>query len=486
MNCGIKRFPLSRIGICRYLKYGFVTEEHPLVEGINQVAPGTIVIVDLANLSITESIFWKLEDFRDLRSTGESDRYRLELSEIGNGIFQGEVPIGIALSGGIDSSLIASIAKRLEKKVKVISIGYDSKRKFDESSIAESYSKTLGFECRIRNISAQEVGKRFPELVQAMDEPIADPSSFSYFVLAEEARKLGLKVLLSGHGPDELFWGYPWISNLYSSTALRMKMYTTGASLREYLNKPKFQFKSPGAFIDELKTGFGVITQLQHFYEDSRSNFNREYSIPVYSRAPGFRKKNRNGRRLGLDLTLGEDALESIKESEIAHGQEIVREILIKSYLRVNGLSQIDRLWMANSIEGRSLLVDYKLVESALSDSYNTPNAEPLKKTRFKDHISDFLSVEKLNQPKQGFTPPVRAWYLEIYRQNKELISNSMLVNDGQLSKRAQGYMRRPLTLLGRPRPLWLELVTLELWYRKNYNRTCPSDENVTNHFCTF
>jgi hypothetical protein len=125
---------------------------------------------------------------------------------------------------------------------------------------------------------------------------------------------------------------------------------------------------------------------------------------------------------------------------------------------------------MANSIEGRTLLVDYKLVESALSDLENATSIISDQKKRFKDFISDLLPPHKLRQRKKGFTPPVRLWYLAIFRHNKIQISNSMLVKDGLLSSEAQVFMRSPLTFTFRPRPLWLELVTLEFWYRKNFH----------------
>jgi len=465
----IKNFSVSHLGVCRFLKYGFVTEAYPLIDGIEQVEPGTIVIVDLNDLSAVKKVFWDLEDFRTIESTEEEENYKTELKEIGNSIFQGEVPIGLALSGGMDSSLIASIATKLRKKITAIIIGYNTTKKFDESKIAESFSNSIGFEYTIRNISSQEVGIRFTELIQAMDDPIADPSAFSYFVLGEEAGKLNLKVLLSGHGPDELFWGYAWISNLYGSTERRMRMYRNSGSLGDYLKVPKFTAKTVGTFIDELQTGFGVIEAIRQYFEDLHSRNDKNYSIPVYSRAPGFRKKVHIGKKIGLDLKIGKDSLEAIDSSEIVYGQKIVREILIKTYLRVNGLSQIDRLWMASSIEGRNLLVDYKLVESALTDVKNAPRSVLVRKQRFKELISDYLPSEKINQKKQGFTPPVREWYLEIYHHNKTAISNSMLVKDGLLSPKAQKLMNKPLTLIGRPKPLWLEIITLEFWYRKNF-----------------
>jgi len=470
IRSGIQKFSVSSLGILRFLKYGFITSANPLVNEIREVEPGTIQIIDIENLHIESHLFWDIGNFRALESNKNFLSYRQELEEISNNIFQGEVPIGVALSGGVDSSLLVSIAKKLSKKISVLTIGYNTDARYDESKLAAEYSTELGFNCTTRIITAKEVGIRFSELANAMDEPIADPSSFGYFILGEEARKLNLKVLLSGHGPDELFGGYKWISDLFIPTERRIKSFRAGAKLRDYIRLPKLGGKSAGMLIDQFKTGFGIIEDVRQYFEDARDTRNGKYTMPVYSRAPGFRKKVWNGKRLGLNLLEGTDPHEAIDVSEIDEGQLIVRETLIKTYLRVNGLAQIDRLWMASSIEGRSLLVDYRLVESSLTDPSNLPTAAYFGKQRFRDLIADYLSSERINRRKQGFTPPVRSWYLEIYRQNRVVIANSMLVRDGLLPKRAQRFMRRPLTVTGRPRTLWFEMVTLEFWYRKNFS----------------
>ena len=470
IRSGIQKFSVSSLGILRFLKYGFITSANPLVNEIREVEPGTIQIIDIGNLHIESHLFWDIGNFRALESNDNFLSYRQELEEISSNIFQGEVPIGVALSGGVDSSLLVSIAKKLSKKISVLTIGYSTDARYDESKLAAEYSTELGFACTTRIITAKEVGIRYPELANAIDEPIADPSSFGYFILGEEARKLNLKVLLSGHGPDELFGGYRWISELFIPTERRIRSFRTGARLGDYIRFPRLGGISAGMLIDQFKTGFGIIEDIRQYLEDSRDSKNEKYTIPVYSRAPGFQKKVWNAKRIGLNLREGTDPQETINLRDVDQGQLIVRETLIKTYLRVNGLAQIDRLWMANSIEGRSLLVDYKLVENSLTDSRNLPRAEYLGKQRFRELISDYLSPERINRRKQGFTPPVRSWYWNIYRQNREVIDNSMLVRDGLLPKAAQIFMRRPITIAGRPRTLWLELVTLEFWYRKNFS----------------
>jgi|GEM_PF-1490541 len=469
IKSGIKDFTISGEGLISYLKYGFVNSNNSLVNGISQVEPGSLVIVNIRNFKISKEVYWSLKNFRDSKVLNGKQLFLEEMHQIEKDIFQGEAAVGLALSGGIDSSFLALIAKKQSKKINTITIGYNSKNAIDESESARRFSSEIGYPCTVRNISPTEVGSRFGEMVYALDEPIADPSSFSYFILGEEAKKLGLKVLLTGHGPDELFWGYNWVGDLYRSVSLRQKMFRGEARFRDYLTLPKFKGNSVGNFIDESKTFFGTLDGVLDYFEDLKDAFNRNYSVRMYSRKPRFRDRIRIIKKLGLISTKKSDEMESITLEEVDYSQLIVREILIKSYLQINGLAQIDRLFMANSVEGRSLLVDYKLVEIALSDFGNRPSAVFSGKSSFLKYVSENVPDEIISRKKQGFTPPVREWYLNIFKGNKQIFCNSKLVEDGVLSEACARILQKPLTFSRRPRLLWLELATLEIWYRKAF-----------------
>jgi asparagine synthase (glutamine-hydrolysing) len=167
-----------------------------------------------------------------------------------------------------------------------------------------------------------------------------------------------------------------------------------------------------------------------------------------------------------MDFRGVHDSIEDFDWRKRNDGANVIREGLIKTYLQVNGLAQTDRLWMAKSVEGRNLFVDYKLVEIALADPLNIPNNKELGKKRFIDYIEIYLKRDILIRKKRGFTPPVAKWSKEIYNANNLILGNSMLINDGVLPPKAQQILSKPLTILGRPRLIWLELATLEFWYR--------------------
>jgi asparagine synthase (glutamine-hydrolysing) len=468
LKSGISNYRISKEGLSLYLKYGFVPTPLTIVNGIKQLDPGTILTLDLQSLRYSTRCYWRLESLLSRENRDPIEDYRKELEIIGESIFQGDAPMGVALSGGMDSSLIATFAKKYGKNVTCITIGYGSKSDYDESRLAESFSKDIGFPCVIRTITIEEVGTRFQKSVAALNEPIADPTTFCYFILGEEANKLGIKVLLSGHGPDEIFYGYSWVAGLAKSFQRRSNTLAGQRRISEYLPLPRRPRRiTLGQFLDHAKTGFGMIENFLQYREDSQDFIDNRNTMKFYSRKPRARERARIAKSLGLDFNKINDDMEHLGNSRLRSDVESMRIVLMKTYLQVNGLSQIDRLWMASSVEGRNLFVDFKLVEIALSDPKNSLlGSRDEVKSRFVEYIRPYLSAEILSRKKRGFTPPVADWTKEIYRRNRTELRNSKLVRDGILPKRAQRLLNRPLTVIGRPKLLWLELAVLEFWYR--------------------
>ena len=466
----ISSFRISKTSMSLYLKYGFVPTPTTIIEDIQQLQPATVMTINLDTLAQSSLVYWNPYDCPPPEDEDFAGAYKRELEDIGSKIFQGEASIGIALSGGIDSSLIAILAKKFGKNVTCISIGYESNLDFDESKLASKFSEQIGLPCVIRNISPKETGSRFQECIAALGEPIADPASFSYFILGEVANELGIKVLLSGHGPDEIFYGYPWVREAIISIERRGRTLSRGGSLMEYISTPKFpKGGSLGEFIDRAKTGFGVVENLIQYFEDSWDANHNINTLKFYARKPRARQRARVAKSLGLDFRTVNDEIENLGAESLVFSASSATQILMKTYLQVNGLSQIDRLWMKSGVEGRTLFVDFKLIELAVSDPQNVHKEAMVNKSRFLEYIESFVDETLIRRKKRGFTPPVTAWYKEIYRENSFVLSNSKLVTDGVLPKNAQRLLNSPLTLIGRPRLLWLELAVLEIWYRNSF-----------------
>jgi len=144
----------------------------------------------------------------------------------------------------------------------------------------------------------------------------------------------------------------------------------------------------------------------------------------------------------------------------------IVMSKLVDTYLKTNGLAQNDRLSMSASIEARTPFVDYKLVEMAFRQCGSANKFDLPEKHFLKSAAKSFLPDNLINKKKKGFNPPTRKWYSAIYVETKDSLVNPRIVELGLVNRKAIKVLRKPLSLLGRPKVLWLELVVLEMWVR--------------------
>ncbi|MEK9201102.1 MAG: asparagine synthase (glutamine-hydrolyzing), partial [Patescibacteria group bacterium] len=192
---------MNRTSFDLYSFFGYIPGQESIFEGIHKLQPGHYLTFSTKGLQITK--YYDLESL----STPNSDTLdtlfdnSLKLQSIA------DVPLGVLLSGGLDSSLIAYYLTRQKHNVKSFSISF-SEKSFDESTYAKQVSDILGTHHHEEQFSAENLIDIFPKIVQKLDEPLADPSLFPTFAVSALARK-HVKVALSGDGGDELFAGYP-------------------------------------------------------------------------------------------------------------------------------------------------------------------------------------------------------------------------------------------------------------------------------------
>lgn len=447
-----------------YFKYGFVPEPNSMIKGIRKLNPGSLEIFDFDGLN-NFSIAFSSKLSNESASSYSGNGLQEALLTVGSEIFQSEVPIGIALSGGVDSALVCSLASKFGINAHALSVGYSKKHSTDESGQAAEISQQFGLQFSKILISPQDVAKSFSEMVKALDEPIADPSSFGYFSLGQHAKKLGIKVLLSGHGGDELFWGYSWIDQVIRKNIRRNKTLDFRTRIWEYL-KIEMPPLRAGELLDWASAGLGLFENMIQLKEDLKSRNSGDRKLLMFESVPRARIKLKNARKL-----IGKNYIDR-SSFEIPFGAtaekigDDVRNALIETYLRVNGLAQIDRLWMWHSVEGRTLLVDSRIVQHALNSPLNKYGRLNSNKSYLKNSLEVFLPPEILKKPKRGFTPPVKLWLKAIHRELRLDKTQLRVVEMGLLTPYTYKFLKTPHTLLGRTKPLWLETIILELWLR--------------------
>ncbi len=363
------------------------------VEQIKKVEPGQYLVVDKNGL--LKYYYWK-QSYKTTFSGSfeEAKSYTLNLMREAVDInLRSDVPIAVMLSGGIDSSAIAVLAKETGREVHTITAGYSGEHDCDEREVAKRFAKERGFIYHEVELGEKDYNNCFNEFTQYIDEPITDSAAIAQWALYKKVKSLGFKVLLGGMGGDELFYGYPYYNELADSLAIHRQHQALFpwkglAKKKAYL---RFLFKNwkyilqagyPRKIADD-SIGFWMYDDYKKFADTA------QYTLD------GLENSFRN-----LNMYFNFKNAESGKEIDLIY-EFAFHNIMTMAYLYLS-----DRLGMGNSIEIRSPLLDYKLVEgvNSLPVSYKYRNNEP--KYFLKQVLRGIVPDYILYAPKRGFTPP--------------------------------------------------------------------------------
>ena len=343
-----------------------------------------------------------------------------------------DVPVAIALSGGIDSSLVAALTSRhYPGQLHAFTIGYKGRPDTDERGFAATLAKELGIGFTEVELDTKEVVESFPALMAAMDTPIGDIAAFGYYSVCKAAREAGYPVLLSGMGGDEFFWGYEWVREAVT----RNEALLAGTSVKQSLWQRLFGKQST-----QKPDFFGVHPDLCNGDVWSRSLMPEE-------------AKN----RLPVGYWLEQASLDLNQPMHLA-----VSTLLNRTWLRSNCLALADRMSMAHSVEMRLPLLDVELV-NRVTGMRNDGLVDWYKPHKWLliEALRDALPADVLARKKQGFTPPVRDWMNGIVKRFGLLLEDGALIRQGLVKP---GMVRGGAS--GFDLPFLYKLVVIECWVR--------------------
>lgn len=403
-------FELDPPRVHEYMHYGWVPEPRTILKGIRKLPAGNLLIIDVDTWAIEERQYWRLLDAPPVEGD-PATLIRAELETIAEQMIRSDVPVGVALSGGVDSSAIAALAaKNYPGTIQAFSVGYEGRPRQDERQMASNFAKHLGIPFHQIEISLDEMVNSFSALNIARDEPIADIAGFCYHGLSHSAREHGCPVLLQGQGGDELFWGYPWTVWAVEMSNLKAQGKVPGSFHSLLSNIPKGISKIE--MVQALYLGGGLLAGWKNLRQPPSApknqmvfyDLNDSYQMGVYGAGKTYASM--------FVKALGDhSAAEFFQISgEWSRPDLLIFELLAKSYLLQNGLTQGDRLSMANSVETRIPLVDFKLAELVVGLQKITPSFVLPEKAWLKSAVKDIVPKWVMDRPKRGFNPPVTPW----------------------------------------------------------------------------
>jgi asparagine synthase (glutamine-hydrolysing) len=388
--------------LAEYLAFGYISEERTLFRGIRRLMPGHFLELDCRDASprLRVERYWDAPQPGSLDGgaahkdeRGWIDECRARLEETVRMRLMSDVPLGMFLSGGVDSSAIAALMKRMVAgPVKTFAVGY-GEAEFSELSYARQVAGILGTDHHEVVIGRQEFFQSLPGLVWHEDEPIAWPSSVSLYFVARLASE-EVKVVLTGEGSDELFGGYS-----------RYQFYDLNARwLRWYRAVPEAARRAVRRGIGEShllsatlrrKLGHTLLGRgedLESLYLD---NFYCAFS------AAGQRDLLRaQGQVYANFLRYWNPAAPTLAAMLYADQKTYLVELLMKQ----------DQMSMACSIESRVPFLDHTFVEFAARVPDKLKIAHGTGKYILKRAVEDLLPREIVYRKKMGFPTPLRQW----------------------------------------------------------------------------
>jgi asparagine synthase (glutamine-hydrolysing) len=314
-----------------------------------------------------------------------------------------DVTVGSFLSGGIDSTAIAALAKRHNPDLITFTTGFE-REGYSEVDVAVESAAALGVRHVIKTVSAQEMMDTLPLIVWYLDDPVADPALVPLYFVAREARK-HVKVVLSGEGADELFGGY----NIYREPASLKPLTSLPAGLRSLLGELGRRLPEGMRGKDLLRRG--AIGLEERYYGNARIFRDDEL---------GF-LRTRDPRVSFRDVT---DPL----YAQIAGADDVTRMQYIDlfTWLRGDILVKADKMTMANSLELRVPFLDREVFRIASTLPVSERVTKEQTKVALRRALASVVPPHVLERRKLGFPVPIRHWLKdEMYDWARDIVETS-------------------------------------------------------------
>lgn len=451
---GLSTLDLDIENIKNYMQVRFTPAEGTISKSVKKVLPGEYLSVDLLTLDSQSVKYYKpiSSSFKfgtDAKAVSKTFKTLFEAS-VEKRISASDVPVGLFLSGGLDSSSIAVAAKNCGfSEIQAFSVGFDLIKE-DERSKAKFVANLLGIKLTEVEITPESFWKLLPKVVASQDEPISDLASVPLYALSEIAAE-NVKVVLSGEGADEILFGYDF------------NMLLLKKNIAEFVKNyfpTKFQNLIPSK-------------NLNLFLQSKEGNFlkfSKPYISEIFSAeevSALFRDKSPNDVKSIIERWYSTEDISDIRS---------IAKLYRTTWMVDDLLQRTDRVSMAHGLEVRAPFLDHTFVEwiDSLPLKLNLKAGPHVKNTKIllRKYLSNYLPRIITNQQKKGFTIPSDSWL--VYKP--ELNLNHFLRNDSSLiynfvSKQEVSELIKNIgTPIANNSKIW-NLLILEIWLRAYANK---------------
>ncbi len=386
-----------------YFTYLYVPCPDTMFEGVKQVPPGHLLVGDLEAGTWQLERYWKLRRMEDVeRAPVEElrDRARALLSKAVRRQLVSDVPLGLFLSGGVDSPVVAGLAREVASSVRTYTVVFrgDDLAFYDEREAAAAVSRHLGTTHEELEVDLADPGPML-DLLGNFDQPFGNPTFYLMYLISRAARR-HITVALSGAGGDELYAGYPRYKALRLARHMR---FVPGRLLR--LGRRG---------LDLVKDSYRTMTlrRAKEFLDGLDADPVRQFTQWTYYlgehekrgllRSRGCMPSDRVIRAALSDSPLGDPM------NRWLHAD-------IQTFLPDNLLEYSDKMSMAVGLEARVPLLDVDFLEFSLSVPFHHKLQGRRTKALLRDTFASFFPREVARAPKKGFNAPLAMWMLKTF-----------------------------------------------------------------------
>ena len=391
-----------------YLTFGYVASEATLFKGIRKLMPGHTLTLDARTGNLRIERYWDIPEPAPSEPRPDSEwiaECRQRLEQTVEMRLMSDVPLGMFLSGGVDSSAIAALMKRLRSEpVKTFAVGYNEEA-YSELAYARQVAAAIGTDHHEVVINSDDFFDALPQMIWHEDEPIAWPSSVSLYFVSKLASQ-HVKVVLTGEGSDELFAGYQryqhYLFNRRWADRYRIVPGPLRAGARHLIDnsallsadlrrKLQHTFLGREATVESLQLDnfYGAFTSTERRAMLRDGNRNEAASYQTFL-------NYWNSRRGSL-----------LSQMLYADGKTYLVELLMKQ----------DQMSMACSIESRVPFLDHTFVEFAARVPEHLKIHGHTGKYIIKKAVEDLLPHDIIYRKKMGFPTPLRQWFRDARSQ---------------------------------------------------------------------
>jgi asparagine synthase (glutamine-hydrolysing) len=448
---GLPGFPTSinQEALGLYFRLGAVPEWTSIYNGVSKLPPGSWMRYHLDSGRVEGPLtYWDLPPVGEESGKSEEqwvDEIEALLWDATRIRLRSDVPLGVFLSGGIDSGLVAAAAAKQRSGLTSLTIGFTGEAE-DETGLALATARHLGLNAITRNVDLREGLALLPQIMAHFDEPYSDTSALPTSLVCAEARK-EFTVVLSGDAGDEVFGGYEnhvrawqWRGMDILPLGLRQMVGSLMASFSPAYSLPKRFFRRMGQPVGQFGLG-GKIYPFQDWMDGCikpEFNLNPERLVGLYN--------------------------EHLPKWSHASSIDLAQRTDLRVYMLEDILIKVDRMSMRNSMEVRSPFLDYRLVELGLRIPSHLRVKNGQNKYLLRRLAARHLPQSVSSAPKRGFGIPIKSW---LHAESSACDMAKTLVNssNGHIDPFIKGGAEQ-LWHLGQKNPALTSAVIQLLCYR--------------------